>query len=255
MSFYVNLPSDSSMDYFPKNSLSKFITYLPEEIKFNVEYEVGLAEFSYPKTWNNVKKDSTILITSTVVDPHDPEFVDEKIIIVPSGFYSTISDLIEMITTENERFLTLKYDILTKRVTMFLNGDICVHLPINLAMMLGFCLDTTGGVIKILETSVAPYTVDMDVGLHTIFVYSDAIALTTLGNSSVNILRMISAKGKYGETVDAVFTKPHYAPVAAPQLRTIEINVMDDTGNPVEFQRGKVHVTLHFRPRRTWVPL
>lgn len=257
MSFYVTLPSDSSMAYFPRNSLSRFITYLPEEIKLNGDYEVGLCEFSYPRTWFNVKKDSAIRVWSKK-QPGSSSLaynLHETVIIIPPGYYSTPLDLIEMINASLDSTMEFKYNNVTKRVTVTLKEYMQLDIPINLALMLGFTLDANERSIEVLETTKAPYVADMNAGLHTLFIYSDVVTLNTLGDTSVNILRLISVKGKDGETIDAVFIKPHYAPVASRQFRTIEINVMDDVGNPVEFQRGKVHATLHFRPRRSWAPL
>lgn len=52
--FYVTLPSDSSADYFPNNTVARFITKLPERIRLDGAYEMGLAEIIYPHTWYNV---------------------------------------------------------------------------------------------------------------------------------------------------------------------------------------------------------
>ena len=49
-SFYVVLPSDSSANYFPQNTIANFRTKLasPIELEPN-KWEVGLVEISYPK--------------------------------------------------------------------------------------------------------------------------------------------------------------------------------------------------------------
>ncbi len=41
MSFYVTLPSNSSMLFFPNNSLTNYITKLKRNIKLEGEYEVA----------------------------------------------------------------------------------------------------------------------------------------------------------------------------------------------------------------------
>jgi hypothetical protein len=50
------LPSDSSANYYPDNRIARFVTKLPERIRLEGEYEVGLAEIIYPHTWYNVDK-------------------------------------------------------------------------------------------------------------------------------------------------------------------------------------------------------
>ncbi|GFY67971.1 uncharacterized protein TNIN_431361 [Trichonephila inaurata madagascariensis] len=54
MSFYITLPSDSSMHFFPENKISHFKTRLPSPVYLNGEWEVGLSEIIYPQSWLNV---------------------------------------------------------------------------------------------------------------------------------------------------------------------------------------------------------
>ena len=46
--FYMGLPSNSSMSYFPENRTSYFKTHLPREIKLHGEWLVGLVEIHVP---------------------------------------------------------------------------------------------------------------------------------------------------------------------------------------------------------------
>lgn len=255
MSFYVILPSDSSKNYFPNNSVSKFITYLPQALNFDGDYEVGLCEFSYPRTWNNVKQDCFMRVY-TNVKPEDPEFILQRLIQIPPGNYVTVYDLLEMIEPDSGTgVVRFTYDLLSKRVSVELKTSIHLDMPTHKAMMLGFTLDNTGEFIRIESSTRAPYTVDMNVSLHSLFVYSDIVEKTIVGDSNSPLLRIVSVKGMDGETIDVVFSQPHYLPVAATKIQTIEVNIMDDTGNYVQFQRGKSHVALHFRPRRSWTSL
>ncbi len=53
-SFYVTLPSNSSMDIFPENTVSRFKTQLPTTLTFDQPYEMGLTEFIFPANWYNI---------------------------------------------------------------------------------------------------------------------------------------------------------------------------------------------------------
>ena len=55
--FYVTLPSDSSMNYYPNNTVTHYVTKLSEMIHLDGEYEVGLAEIIYPHSWFNVNNE------------------------------------------------------------------------------------------------------------------------------------------------------------------------------------------------------
>ena len=54
--FYVMLPSNSSLEYFPNNQTSNFVTKLSRTLQLDEEWEVGLAEIDYPHTWYNIHK-------------------------------------------------------------------------------------------------------------------------------------------------------------------------------------------------------
>ena len=59
--FYLTLPSNSSMDYFPDNTLAKFITKLHAPLLLRDSWEVGLVEIIYPTSFYNVLAGSNIL--------------------------------------------------------------------------------------------------------------------------------------------------------------------------------------------------
>ena len=50
------LPSNSSMQYFPDNKTSNFVTKHSRTLQLDGEREVGPAEIVYPHTWYNIRK-------------------------------------------------------------------------------------------------------------------------------------------------------------------------------------------------------
>ena len=58
---YVTLPSNSSMQYFPDNKTSNFVTKLPRTLQLDGEWEVVLAEIDYPHTWYNIREGSGVV--------------------------------------------------------------------------------------------------------------------------------------------------------------------------------------------------
>jgi hypothetical protein len=49
--FYLTLPSNSSMNYFPNNTLTHYTTKLPKLMDMDGTWEIGLAEIQYPHSW------------------------------------------------------------------------------------------------------------------------------------------------------------------------------------------------------------
>ena len=54
--FYLTLTSNSSMEYFPDNTVTKYTPSLPQTVDLDGSWEVGLAEIQYPHSWYNVKQ-------------------------------------------------------------------------------------------------------------------------------------------------------------------------------------------------------
>jgi len=59
--FYLTLPSNSSQQFFPENTLTEFTTKLSSTIELNGEWEVGLAEIMFPRSWYTIPKDGLII--------------------------------------------------------------------------------------------------------------------------------------------------------------------------------------------------
>jgi hypothetical protein len=53
MSFYVTLPSNSSKEFYPENTLTNFTTKLQPPFYLNQTYEVGIVEITFPYNWFN----------------------------------------------------------------------------------------------------------------------------------------------------------------------------------------------------------
>jgi len=52
--FYVTLPSNASMKYFPDNTQSNWITIMNPPIELTDDWEVGLSEIHIPTKWQNI---------------------------------------------------------------------------------------------------------------------------------------------------------------------------------------------------------
>ena len=54
--FYLHLPSNSSLDKFPHNTLTEYRVGLPQTLNLTGEWEVALTEIHYPHSWNNIQQ-------------------------------------------------------------------------------------------------------------------------------------------------------------------------------------------------------
>ena len=90
--------------------------------------------------------------------------------------------------------------------------------------------------------------VDLQRGFYSLFVYCDIVEDVVVGDVKAPLLRTVNIDGK--DMVSRIYHTVQYVSMQRCQFDTIEINIRDDTGRRVPFQRGKVIVTLHFRMRK-----
>ena len=240
--FYVVLPSNASMDFYPNNTPQTYRIKFPQPISLRGNWEVALAGIQYQKTWYNVNDDMK-LIWHVGDEP-------VNIITIRSGDYATPTYLINKITSKIKKkggAVDFLYNHLKNKCVIQVPEatSIAMHQP--LMQILGFTPDQLNGVdLKI----VAKYPVDINNGFNSIYVYTDIIEAMTVGDASVPLLKIIPTTGSFGETIHKAFDKLHYTPLRANYFECVQINISDDSGNPVQFHFGKSIVKLHFRPRR-----
>ncbi len=89
--FYITLPSNSSMDSYPSNTVSHYTTKLPQRLNLEGDWEVALVEIQIPQTWNNVDASN---------DNFQITYAGQrKRVMIPHGYYECLPDY----TTVNTR--------------------------------------------------------------------------------------------------------------------------------------------------------
>ena len=84
----MTLPSNSSMDYYPQNTVAQYTTKLNSQIELEGEWEVGLAEISFPFEIENV------LEGECYFSLYNDEENTKKTITIPLGYYGTFDELL-----------------------------------------------------------------------------------------------------------------------------------------------------------------
>ena len=119
--FYLTLPSNSSMEYYPDNSASHYHVKLPQDINLTGEYEVGLSEIQFSNTYFNIRewdyyfnylipeKDSEATLQesspqATASNQPDDSAFSLVSVVIPGGLYEsnehfthTLNTLVKMI--------------------------------------------------------------------------------------------------------------------------------------------------------------
>ena len=259
-SFYIALPSDSSVQYFPENTLSGYTTKLPREIVLNGNWECGVAEVRYPLTFYNVLDDMVVMkarngdnMHAVTVDSfYAIDAVTNHLHISP-GFYTkgeVIDKINAFISVEGGEVKTDKH---TGKVNVT-TGEQPLFMSPALYDFLGhrFLPENTNRVFERLLNYKGQRVVNTHRSFDTLFIYCDALAPRIVGDSNSSLLISLPNGGKrveFGDTVNTRFTKIRYYPVAKRRLNTIRIDIRTDVGTPAKFEGGKVFVEIHFRKK------
>ena len=272
--FYLTLPSNSSSTYYPENTLTHFKTRLHNEISLTGEWEVGLSEIMFPRSWYTINKDRAHFTVScsncTLDEPGIPARFTSNISFdeqfhIPSGYYTTVGQIVkemnEMLVEQFRNPMSepresdaarpnFRYNKLKKKTSVTLERNMTVQFSDQLADILGFdssqnpsTNDTHSEQITVRSSRVS----DINGGLYAIFIYCDLMEYIPVGDTLAPLLRIVDVDGNQGEILHRRFDKPRYLPLQKKNFDTIELLIKDDIGKPIPFESGKVVVILHFR--------
>lgn len=275
--FYLTLPSNSSEKYYQNNTLTHFFTKLHNDISLNGEWEAALVEIMYPRNWYNVDEQYMIVKCEECdgcVDTHVTEdVIDYELQVrVPSGYYSTMEELIEMLNNaiskefskdiispavlqaiakggktfrvDEKLWPRFRYYKPSRHVYLSMQAGMTVTLTNKLAMILGLETETYASHAVTVRSNL---TSDIEGGLHAMYVYCDLLECVPVGDTAVPLLRIVKVGGQRDEMVQIEYDQPRYFPLQKKVFDSVEIDIRDDTGEHISFDSGKLIVTLHFR--------
>ena len=286
MGFYMVLSSnvDSYKAFGITNKISEFKTKLGRNIFLEGEWQVGLADISYTKSWFNILKSHKI----TLFDNYGKEYLNnppDKKLIIPAGYYETPQKLIDEINRLLSQYKILKVPIVVYNeiynschikagkieVELGKVKDIKIVFPYfgqEIEDILGLTdrkihdslytinnqtTENSSFVFKRKENnkeilkSFNP--VEISGGYHSLYLYTDVVYPSLVGDSFAQLLRVIEVprKYKFGETVNIKYEKPHYYPLMLNNFETISISIKDDSNNLIPFKFGRCTLVLHFK--------
>ncbi len=114
--FYVTLPCNASSSVYPENRISSYTTRLAKAINLKGQWEVGLAEIEYPRSWYNFNDEDGHFILHTAPEPPDsnPSNIVFSIITklyISGGYYANICAILRAINQLNAPAAVLNHDI------------------------------------------------------------------------------------------------------------------------------------------------
>ena len=166
--FSLTLPSNSSLKYFPNNTVANFKVKLAEAIELIGAWEVALAEIHYPHSWSTIRegnRQTFIYKLATGVDETG---------LIPDGHYKSIPDLLRKLnrcmTKEAQAKINFSYVANKRKVKINVPKGGYVLITGDIATTLGFEQDTV-----IEKETLSPYVADVNGGLSSMYVYTDIV--------------------------------------------------------------------------------
>ena len=283
-SFYLTLPSNSSDKMFTSNKPQSYRVQLPRPIILDGKWEAALTEIQYPHNWININEKSVIDIVYQRDDDQgsvkpgtaryrdldtrirgDLKSADTIEIKLEAGYYANAEDILEyMMAAARKSFATHKSagsrdSDFPLSFTMNNNSQKCVISSLKPAVLyptkgtehlraLGIYTDELkegGGSIHFLLPvhSGKPFSVHKP----TLYIYTDLVRYSMVGNALAPLLRTVTSSGKLGDNVSEKFTRPYYLPVSKGYISSVEIQINNDSGDLLKFISGKVVCIIHLR--------
>ena len=87
----------------------------------------------------------------------------------------------------------------------------------------------------------------MQAGVQALYVYCDLLQFTNVGDIKAELLRVVNSGDEVGDVVTRYYERPRYVPLQKKNFDSIQIIIRDDFGEKIQFENGKVLLTLHFR--------
>ena len=167
--FYLTLPSNSSLEYFPANKLTNFKTKLAQTLGLIGDWEVALSEFQYPRSWYNLRN----LDNHIYVDSGGQGY--PSVSIIPHGCYPTVKEFVSAVNktlkTDAKGDIWLTYNHLTRKMTTHMRNKATLGLTGRFASMVGFDKKE----VMITKHTEAPLPVDLEAGFHAMYLYTDIV--------------------------------------------------------------------------------
>lgn len=271
--FFLTLPSN--VKSFKENTLATYGTILPRTLKLPGDWYVGLTEISFTKSWFTM--DEPVQINYK----HYYGEVMAKILF-PPRYFQSVSDMVLALNNTLSSYAKTTGKLLTPKIDVDDSGYVTLS-PASLdAMMQGSAkrfkrkdgVQAFNNVFPLLGQELSdilglpwplPHSeemyddegfivrglrpADIKAGRHSLYVYSDIVEPSIVGDSEVQFLRNITVPEavRFGQQCDVIFTNPYYFKVHQNEFQRIYIHIKDGSGQTLNFNFGRVITTLHFK--------
>jgi hypothetical protein len=259
--FFLVLPSNASPILYPDNKVSAYTVLLPHPIDLGPNWLVTLSEISYTKSWFNVQESNIVM---EYVDGIGDKVVDDTHkLTLPGGYYHSPEDFVKTINKTMQGWERIngvnavpEYVVEDRKFKIRLtdNGVAAegeAKLP-SWGYKRKFNAAFEPQVEEILGIANLPAQrpIHLNQGWGNIYVYSDIVEESIVGDVTAPLLRVIGTdtQAPFGTQITISFDDEQYRRVSHHSFQEISIYLANDQGKRPHFHFGRVTVTLKFKP-------
>ena len=251
--FFIILPSNvKRVIGTEQNKTAEYVTHLPSPLYLNDQYEVAISEIAYSNSFYNVDSSSN---TFELHAPNREPVTFE----IPIGKYEDTRILNETINSHLTNFqYKVRLGYKDEKFFFAVEPGSKIILTKKLSVLMGFeknVFDNTNTILdderaNVIKRHYSSSFPDLKAHLHFMYVYSDLVKETLVGDQYTPLLRCVNVEGRFGEQVDHVFNYLYFKKINKFVVNDISIKLCDQTGDLMQFNYGAVLVTLCFRKKR-----
>ena len=251
--FELYLPSNVETE---GNTAARFTVRLPETLScLGTGWECALKEIFFPLTWHNVpERDSNFAVDvdevtcETSIEPGYYERGGVLTLAISRAIQDTVKTQRRVSSIED---CDLIYHARTGQCTIRLPPGVSVRFSSHMAIMLGLSANPRDSVRVSSGVHTSPMPMDLSGGIDAVFVESDLVTTTPVGEKQMKILRVvpIPVDGKFGDNEHHLYDDPVYLGLGKREFSTIDVRLQDGLGRIMPFSYGKTTILVHFRRR------
>ena len=240
MSFYITLPSNSSLADFPGNTLTQFTTRLKNPMRLEGNNEIALARILYPKNWTY--RNEGML---DVIAPRGKTFQIKIQFYVYESLCQLFQRIDNLIVSTGGQ-VELEYYCEINKVFMAIAPELTVKFNDKINEIFGLTQTFFKcGPHKFISDKLVRTKINY---INALYITSDICQYHIVGDTVAPLLQVFSAiESNTDFYIEKIFDSPHYVPLARNNLKNITMDIRSDLGNPIQFQTGRIVVKLHFR--------
>lgn len=263
--FYIVLPSNSSMEYYPDNTTTCFTTHLSREIKLVGEWYVGLAEIHIPCTIQHIQKSEAYYNFNLGAEKKEDNLKNE-VFYFPCGVYESVEELANSINNvlevqHHQRLFPAEfqkgyyslmrtceckqphYTVYNEKIRRIFGFEDYVHRQRGSFVTGASAAPDIGSRPACLARAIPDQ----------MYVYTDICEPYAIGDTQAALLRIVgfdNVKYKFGASVVKQFAPIHYIPLLHHNFQSIVIDIRDERGQRIPFAYGTLTVVLHCKKKR-----